>query len=511
MKEFFEFCRKRLDLLIFNISIVAVVYGCRIFNLSVTMDTDFFINTPRSVYNWLDIGRYGLIFTEKIFGIRWYNPYINSTLGFFVIVAFLMMFAYAFEYISGGESRYNYFVFSALFMTHPIWVMQWLFKLQNFDIAISILLVAIAVYLTFSWIKCRAVWRLLLAIGCLVWSFGSYQANTTLFIAAVAFGILIDKESDIKKLFFVCVKTVIPFGCAYILNSIIVKLFFSSGDYLEGQTLWGKASVEQCINNIIMHIKQVLYIYKDYIYGYGAIVLCICAVIMLVVWYKDAVKIPVWKWSAILILIVSPFMLTIYAGIALTFRSQYVLPFVIAVGFMYLIRKRDDKKVGKQISIIKIIKRAVRVGVIIAAIGVGLSQLYTTLRFWYADDVRYEQDVDTLNEIVTRCHIKNYDIQTNRIAFVGEYKAPLNNACYPAIDFIGMSYFSMFTDMEPAYFYSTEKICTFALTRGIKMNGASQEEIINATKFAKNMPEWPANDAIQKNGELIIVKMGNVK
>ena len=46
MKEFFEFCRKRLDLLIFNISIVAVVYGCRIFNLSVTMDTDFFINTP---------------------------------------------------------------------------------------------------------------------------------------------------------------------------------------------------------------------------------------------------------------------------------------------------------------------------------------------------------------------------------------------------------------------------------------------------------------------------------
>ena len=192
---------------------------------------------------------------------------------------------------------------------------------------------------------------------------------------------MIDKESDIKKLFFVCVKTVIPFGCAYILNSIIVKLFFSSGDYLEGQTLWGKASVEQCINNIIMHIKQVLYIYKDYIYGYGAIVLCICAVIMLVVWYKDAVKIPVWKWSAILILIVSPFMLTIYAGIALTFRSQYVLPFVIAVGFMYLIRKRDDKNVGKQISIIKIIKRAVRAGVIIAAIGVGLSQLYTTYGF----------------------------------------------------------------------------------------------------------------------------------
>ena len=55
--------------------------------------------------------------------------------------------------------------------------------------------------------------------------------------------------------------------------------------------------------------------------------------------------------------------------------------------------------------------------------------------------------------------------------------------------------------------------CALSSAKGmdIKMNGASQEEIINATKFAKNMPEWPANDAIQKNGELIIVKMGNVK
>ena len=29
--------------------------------------------------------------------------------------------------------------------------------------------------------------------------------------------------------------------------------------------------------------------------------------------------------------------------------------------------------------------------------------------------------------------------------------------------------------------------------------------------FAKNMPEWPANDAIQKDGDLIIVKMGEIK
>ena len=54
MKEFFEFCRKRIDLLIFNISIVAVVYGCRIFNLSVTMDTDLLV---RYWQIWIDFYR----------------------------------------------------------------------------------------------------------------------------------------------------------------------------------------------------------------------------------------------------------------------------------------------------------------------------------------------------------------------------------------------------------------------------------------------------------------------
>ena len=52
-------------------------------------------------------------------------------------------------------------------------------------------------------------------------------------------------------------------------------------------------------------------------------------------------------------LIISPFMLTVYAGVALAYRSQYTLPFVIAVGFVYLTRRRDDEAVEKKKSINK--------------------------------------------------------------------------------------------------------------------------------------------------------------
>ena len=76
-------------------------------------------------------------------------------------------------------------------------------------------------------------------------------------------------------------------------------------------------------------------------------------------------------------------------------------------------RLRKKKPINKIV-----VRKTIQAGVLIDAIAVGLSQTYTTLRFWYADDVRYEQDVDTLNEIVTRCHIKRLRSAKSKIAFI---------------------------------------------------------------------------------------------
>ena len=65
-------------------------------------------------------------------------------------------------------------------------------------------------------------------------------------------------------------------------------------------------------------------------------------------------------------LIISPFMLTVYAGVALAYRSQYTLPFVIAVGFVYLTRRRDDETVEKKKSINKIVRKTIQAGVLIS-------------------------------------------------------------------------------------------------------------------------------------------------
>ena len=67
---------------------------------------------------------------------------------------------------------------------------------------------------------------------------------------------------------------------------------------------------------------------------------------------------------------------------ALAYRSQYTLPFVIAVGFVYLTRRRDDEAVEKKKSINKIVRKTIQAGVLIAAIADGVPT-------YFAADIAY--------------------------------------------------------------------------------------------------------------------------
>ena len=48
--------------------------------------------------------------------------------------------------------------------------------------------------------------------------FGSYQTNIELFIAVGAAALFLYKERDFKRLFLVCLKVVLPFLGAFIIN-----------------------------------------------------------------------------------------------------------------------------------------------------------------------------------------------------------------------------------------------------------------------------------------------------
>ena len=507
LKGFIKFCNERRNLVIFSIVMTALVYGCRIFSQSVTVDTDYMINMPGYMYNWLDIGRYGLIVTEKIFGVRWYNPYVNSAFAYVTINLFLLVFCYVFEDISEWKNSNNYYIFCVIVITHPIWGSQWIFKLQNFQIAFSILLIAVALGMLFQWIKGGSIFWMLFSVILMVWSFGSYQTNIELFIAVGAAALFLYKERDFKRLFLVCLKVVLPFLGAFIINQIIVKLFFSSATYLTDQIMWGKAPVQTCLDNIITNFRQVFGFEKINFFDITYSILCLVIAVFVLFNLKKVLKVCIWKWLAAFFVLLAPFMMTIATGAIPVFRSQYVVPFCCGCILMYLTSREIQMGIFEQLVHVK---KGIHVLVVLLALWIGLNQTGTTLRLWYTDDVRYEQDVTMLNEIMYRIDNLGYSLEDYHIAVIGRKSAPLNNSCFPAVEFIGTSYFDMFVDTEPQYFFSTAKVRDFAATRGITMTISTEAEIAVAKEHAASMPSWPAQGSIDVIDNILVIKLSDV-
>ena len=103
-----KFVKDRKFLVLFELVLVLFLFGIRMLNLTVSIDTDSFINSPNTTLNWLMIGRWGLVLSKKIFGTMWFNLYIASVMGYVCIVGYLLLGCYLFYYVSNGKKKYNY-------------------------------------------------------------------------------------------------------------------------------------------------------------------------------------------------------------------------------------------------------------------------------------------------------------------------------------------------------------------------------------------------------------------
>ena len=210
--------------------------------------------------------------------------------------------------------------------------------------------------------------------------------------------------------------------------------------------------------------------------------------------WKKVIRTCVWKWLAVFFVLIAPFIMTIVTGSIQVLRSQYVLPFCSACILMYLTSAEIRMGVLEQLPKIK---KGIRVALTVLALWIGL-------------EVRYQQDVALLNEIVSRINELEYSLTENKVVVIGRRVAPLNNSCYAPTDVIGWSYFEMFTDTEPQYYYSTGKVLDFAATQGITMLMPTEDEIQVAKEYAASMPNWPAQGSIDAVDNILVIKLSDV-
>ncbi len=135
---------------------------------------------------------------------------------------------------------------------------------------------------------------------------------------------------------------------------------------------------------------------------------------------------------------------------------------------------------------------------------IGWSQMMMTERMIYTDEIRSQEDIRLASAIEER--IGRASSAEKPVAIIGSYQNRLNASCIRG-EMIGLSMFSMSTEVEPHYFWSSDRALQMLKVLGFSFESASQEQMLEARKQAMIMPVWPAEGSIADAGDYIIVKL----
>lgn len=156
-----------------NACVCVICYGHLVFSQNVGIDTEHVINYPGVTMQWDGIGRQGLLYTKRLFGVMEYNPYLEGVLflaGFILLGSVIMFLCWR---ISGRDDKYPYGWFAVLFSTCPVWMIQFYFSLQRAEVVMGMLYGVISVFCLCEMLflgQRRVYWFLLyLFFGVCVW------------------------------------------------------------------------------------------------------------------------------------------------------------------------------------------------------------------------------------------------------------------------------------------------------------------------------------------------------
>lgn len=507
-----SFLKKNSIMLGLTIVLELLLYIRRVLSFNFCIDMGIVINNPGTTYNWLGIGRPGLVIAKKIFKTLNYNPYLEGMSFLLALfLACLVMDYLLFSLHILEKEQWKYVLFNILFMTTPTLNEQFYFSFQAFEIALGMLMTAVAALLILRWVLYEKVWDCILAVICMCSAFFIYQSFVGLYIAmciSVFLSCYLNLQ-DVREN-KVCLKMILrllgSFICAFLIYEIIVKMFFSNSTYLTGQISWWNQSILTCLFHIVRECGKLALGYGYFLnllYPIMGIFLGIYFVKYLVCSIKNGVILKhgnIWYILSGVAFLASPVLLNVFTGSVMAYRAQLTLPYVEAFLVIYIL-KLIESNAGRKL------EKMCKVVVIIIAVYFAYDQIAVMQNFFYTDDVRQKEDEMTALRIADDIsEVCGTEENHYPVVFVGRREASLNPSCIEK-GYLGLSVFEMDFNAEPYYYFSTNRILEFFSSLGIRYLWPSSEQVEEARIQAKDMNIWPAEGSVVKYEDKIIVKL----
>lgn len=487
---------------------VVLSYGLCLSGGLIGIDTEANMNdADEFLGSWYSIGRFSLVFTKNLTGMRLLNPMTANILMMLLMVVYGIFADFMFYIFSGNDKRMKifYIIFPALFLTHPIFVQQYIFAVQSFEVALSMLLCLVSVFCISKWALEGKKGYFIPAILLMVWSFGSYQAFVPFYMAAALAVYLVYYyfHEDKEKFFYLkaAVCHAAAFFIGYILYMLAVKAVLLwqegagfEGEYLEGQLLWASNSIETCIGLIRHYAGEVLFGRNVFYTKTFLLFALLFAAHLLFRWVKGRRKEYMLYALAALTLVLSPFYLAIYQGGAVLMRTQFSLPFAAAF-------------FGAAAAAFIWSQKRVAAGIVTAVcLILAFNQGTTASRALFCAQMTYENDKMTAQQIIVQMQALDAASDGQRVAMIGQYHPVLPEAAGIREETIGYSFFE-WDYMSPVGV--SGRGTGFMRALGFPFEPASFEEYFAAKMYSLNMPSWPHAGSVQRLGDVVVVKFSD--
>ena len=541
---------------------VVMVHGSKLSSGIIGIDTEDIIRLQGDFYTgWQQSGRQGLVLLKRLLGTFDFNPYFAGGMTLVLLWAAVLAFLSLWESVwkeasqrQGAAQRqesaaWGKVVGGFLWISHPVLTEQLYFSLQSVEICMGLLLTALALHLARRGIQKRhkgyiaGCFLLLLLILSLYQIFAVVYVFGVLSMLALQFfgGIVRDKRVGYTEIW----KAVLSHGglflAAFSVNMVITGLFFNAGAaYLSGQIQWGRVSIKEGFLRILDHGFRVCTGYRSLYYnaGFGLLALAVACLAVRKVWKHRRDLYGLLWLLMVAALLSTPFWMTFLCAGAPVVRSQLVLPAVTC--FMaYLADRLGDvtsqmgdmtrqlgavtRRLGDVTHQLGAVthrlvgnrgrfgtrKAVVKNGIVMAAVLVSaiviLCQVQTTLRLYYTDACRYEQDAALGRDIINAAdNIGSAD----GLVVIGSRPFSPNNACVVG-ETIGHSFFDFDTGVEPQCYWSTRRVVGFLHTLGYHIGHAPSEVCLAAVRDSAGKPDFPQEGSVWRMGDVVVVKLSD--
>ena len=484
-----------------------LIYGAWCAQNLVTFDAEAFYETAagQGWYNsWYQLGRWSLVLFKDIFNVKLVNPYFQITLFGLLFPASVILWWFCFyRWNKGTESKFGLLFFAGIYLSHPIWALQFSYRNQMESIVFLMCLLPMALLLLTDRTPKERIIRIVISAVMVVFCFGGYQSFLFMYgegiILYLLFRLYHDYSKGQKKDFwmevlFLSIYTGICFGACSVISRLICKrhgLEYGTS-YLNDQFHWGKFPIRENLHTICEYLKNSM-ISNGVIYNCLGIIELVLGIVLVIFLLR---KKPHGKVLGLLMYLASwivPFALLFVTASPLAHRSQFC--FVLALAFWSAV------ELG---ALVHLLSKKHLTDATVVLMGLVLMftmfpQIQSNTRLLYSEYMTMHMDEVQLWHIYYQALAKGAH-EGDAIVFV-HGKGNYMNESMLEEEVIGFSYF------EFNMYYGGTKIIEAMRAYGMNVSSPTDEQRAYAESIAANMDIWPSDGGIVAQDGIIIVNM----